>query len=447
MQAKAEAAFLRTEGKIDKIFDNVKPLVMNLAKSPVAMEGNAAGVKTIVESESKSASGDGETRLMMDSMLKAKEMMHGAEMKINRLKSVVDNRSLNANAPKKLLVEAKEEAKREADKLGMQQGSKEAKKLGKVLEKTAVKAAKSKAEKLVGAAMKAEAAVSSNEVDIENHEAQVQAKLQGNMDDVKDLKEDVQMAEKQMKRDNVPKKELVAAQQSLRTSKQNIRAADRSVRSARSNYRAAKEKLKGDKFEMQKEERVAEKKIEDLESKAGTKVDKADQEVENARLNVKLEKKKRAGVLRLKAKVKRLTSEYKDEKVEIRSIKRERRKEKGHEQKLQATADQKVAHAEDEMGRVTDRAVNLAKVNGEKALAAAQAALGDVQRVLQEGKKAQEATASVASAKVKMCKELAPPTMTSKDEAALCSVVKEEQHCSFFDYARYCAKSCGTCVL
>lgn len=69
--------------------------------------------------------------------------------------------------------------------------------------------------------------------------------------------------------------------------------------------------------------------------------------------------------------------------------------------------------------------MKLAKVNGEKAVAAAKAALGEVQRVLEEGKKAQEATASVASAKVKLCKELVPPTIASKDEAGLCAVVKE----------------------
>merc|ERR1711865_674376 len=254
MKAKSEAAFLRTERKVDQIFDNIKPLVLNLAKSPAAMEqeGSATGVKSIVESEGTQASGEGETRLLMDNMLKSKEMMHAAEVRIHKLQRVVDDGSLNAHAPKKL---------------------------------------------------------------------------------------------------------------------------------------------------------------------------------------------------RIQARIKRLTTEYKEEQGMTRSVKRERRKVNKRTRKLQTDADQKVAKAEDQMATITERAVNLAKVNGERAVAAAQAALADVQRVLEEGKKAQEATASVVSAKVKMCKELVQPTMTSKDEAALCSVVKEEQHCSFFDYARYCAKSCGTCVL
>jgi len=449
MKAKSEAAFLRTERKVDQIFDNIKPLVLNLAKSPAAMEqeGSATGVKSIVESEGTQASGEGETRLLMDNMLKSKEMMHAAEVRIHKLQRVVDDGSLNAHAPKKLLEEAKEEAKREADKIGQEQGSMEARKLGKVQEKAAVSTAKSKAQKLVDVAVKAENTDNTQEMDIESHEAEVQAKLQGRTADVKDLKEDVQMAEKQMKRDDIPKKEIVASQQALRTSKQKIRAADRSVRSARSAHRSAQETMKSDRQEIHQEEQAAEKKIEDIESKAENKADKAYMAVENARSNLKLEKDKKAGVMRIQARIKRLTTEYKEEQGMTRSVKRERRKVNKRTRKLQTDADQKVAKAEDQMATITERAVNLAKVNGERAVAAAQAALADVQRVLEEGKKAQEATASVASAKVKMCKELVQPTMTSKDEAALCSVVKEEQHCSFFDYARYCAKSCGTCVL
>jgi len=308
------------------------------------------------------------------------------------------------------------------------------------------KAAKEEAEKKVDAAEKKEEKAKGKETDANSKVVEAEAKLNGRKDDVKDLKQDVALAEAQMKRDNIPAKTIGDAEAAVRASNRKLRSADRKVNSARGSFRAAKETLRADQIEKHNEEATAEKKIDDLESKAEAKTDEAKNEEESAGFMLKTQKAKNNDIKRVKSKVARLRADLKEESKEVQRARREKEKARARKAREQKAADAKITKAEDQMSSITSRAVKLAKANGKKSLAAAQAALKEVQRALQMGKKKQEAMSSKGT-EVKICKELVPPTITSKDEANMCEVVKQEQHCTFFDYARYCQKSCGTCLL
>merc|ERR1712185_266029 len=91
--------------------------------------------------------------------------------------------------------------------------------------------------------------------------------------------------------------------------------------------------------------------------------------------------------------------------------------------------EKKVAHKESKAVKKANKAVKRAK----KAVKAAR-------KSVVKAKKKVEAKTSVAGGTQKRCKKLVPPTKSSKDEAALCSTIKKQNHCSYFDYARYCAR-------
>merc|ERR1711968_70394 len=181
LKAKAEAAFLGTEQKIDKIFDNVKPLVLNLQKlpgsdEPEPVEANstkvgpnvvtAGEVGKVFEAQAAvrgGATDSAVTRGMVDNIVSAKEMMLTAKRKIGKLEKIVNDDSLNVPVPKKLVVAAKKEAKKEADVAGKKKGKEEGEKLGKAKEQVATKKAEKTAEKKVQVAKKKEAEIQEQE--------------------------------------------------------------------------------------------------------------------------------------------------------------------------------------------------------------------------------------------------------------------------------------------
>merc|ERR1712046_43225 len=77
----------------------------------------------------------------------------------------------------------------------------------------------------------------------------------------------------------------------------------------------------------------------------------------------------------------------------------------------------------------------------------AEKAVKKAKKSVNRAKKKVEIKTSLAGGTQKKCKKLVPPTKSSKDQASLCSTIKKENHCIYFDYARYCGRSCGSCVV
>jgi len=81
-----------------------------------------------------------------------------------------------------------------------------------------------------------------------------------------------------------------------------------------------------------------------------------------------------------------------------------------------------------------------------KVVKADKAAVKAAKKAVIRAQKNVEAKKSLATGHRKKCRKNTPAP-TGKDEASVCAIVKQQHHCNYFDYARYCAKSCGTCVL
>merc|ERR1711871_330031 len=455
IRSKAEAAFVRTENKIDSIFDNVKPLVLNPGKKPVvdanSTEGvvSAADANNMVQTDNAadSAGDDQMTRNMANNMMQAKETMATAKKKINQLQKIVDDDSLAVDVPKKVVREAKAEVKKEADIIGEKLGKEEGEKEGKKEEKIAVKEAEDKAEKAVEELKDEEAQTEDAQSKAKDKKADAEANLDAKKQEVEDLKEDVAMEEKQVKKDDVPSKDILAAEAAVNSAKAKLRKETSRVRAARASKKSAKKQLKADKEEMRNEEAAAEKKIEMVESRAEDKADKAEMKLEEAKTDLRTEKSKEKSASRVADKVSRLKATVKAEKGEIREAKKEEGSAEQEEAAVAEKAEEKVRKAEDEEGAVEQKAIAKAKERGAVAVSNAKDSLADTKNAVEKAKQQAEETASAASGVAKLCTKLVPPNAESKDAAPLCAVVLKEQHCNYFDYARYCAKSCGTCVL
>merc|ERR1712230_348325 len=88
-----------------------------------------------------------------------------------------------------------------------------------------------------------------------------------------------------------------------------------------------------------------------------------------------------------------------------------------------------------------------AEKKAKKAVKKAKKAVKKAKKSVNRAKKKVEIKTSLAGGTQKKCKKLVPPTKSSKDQASLCSTIKKENHCIYFDYARYCGRSCGSCVV
>merc|ERR1711959_736158 len=88
-----------------------------------------------------------------------------------------------------------------------------------------------------------------------------------------------------------------------------------------------------------------------------------------------------------------------------------------------------------------------AEKKAKKAVKKAKKAVKKAKKKVMKAKKKVEIKTSLAGGTQKKCKKLVPPTKRSKDQASLCTTIKKENHCIYFDYARYCGRSCGSCVV
>lgn len=158
-------------------------------------------------------------------------------------------------------------------------------------------------------------------------------------------------------------------------------------------------------------------------------------------------KSQKKSSLHLVAKARRLKADLKAEKQETSAVKSEEDEAKTKELDVEEKTDQQIQKAENKEHAIEVKAVARAEERGKEKIAAAKESLRTATEELGSAKKKSEESASVAGGVVKMCKSVDPPNADSEDETAVCKVVLQEQHCTFFDYARYCAKSCGICIL
>jgi hypothetical protein len=465
LKARAEGAFVKAEEHVDQIFDNLKPLVQNLqdaaepeSPSPgsnstetdldmtVTPEEVAKGMENTPQVDGGD-SADGVAKTMVENMVQAKEMMANARTKINKLQQTVDDDDLTVDVPKEIMVEAKATAQKEGDKIAEKLAEEESEKEGKDEEKKLVKAATDKAEGKVTEAEDAEQKTEQQADIVKDKVTESEAQVRSKKDDVEDLKEDVQMAENQMKQDAIPKKTLESAMADARNAKRKLRTATASVRSARAGVKKAKSAVSTAKEEAHVQKTADDKKIRDIEADAEEKVEAAQSKTEDVMAEVKTEKVKLKGAERVKAKVARLRANKNAEKAELKQIKKDERSAKEELEATRAKNEAKVEKAEDNEAAVEKRAIRNAKSRGKRSIKAAKAALKETEAALQRTEKAAEAAGSVAGTAAKVCKKLIPPNLGSKDDASMCATVAKENHCTFFDYARYCAKSCGTCII
>lgn len=469
LKAKSESAFIRAEEKVDQIFDNLKPLVKQIEEHEIinggAGTGSAGGsaggedgaamitpesiMKDFVPNVDQAGSpgDDGVAQTMMDNMVQAKEMMKNAQAKIDKLQNIIQDDNLVVDVPKDVVAAAEGEAKKEADTIATKMAKAKAGKDEAKLEKKEEKSAKDKAEQEVEDQEQAEAKLEDQEGVIKDKTAEAEAEVMADEDDVRDLKEDVKLAEKQMKQDTIPKTDLSAAVAKTESLHTKLRSATQAVRHERGNVKKAKIEVKSAKQEYHVAKQVAATQITDLEKDAAQKVHEAERKVETIQVQVVTEKAKNDGAKKVKNRVKTLKENVKIEKAELKELKKQEDSSEEELETTQTRMDAKIRQAEDSEGKTQARAIKLAKERGKRKVAAATSALKEMKDLLSKAEKTAEARSSVADGNIKMCKQLVAPTEDSKDESSLCNTVFKEQHCSLFDYARYCEKSCGTCVL
>merc|ERR1711871_76741 len=470
LKAQSEGAFIRAEEKVDQIFDNLKPLVRQIEETEIlnggtgkgsagglSIEGDAAStpitpkdvMKDFVPDVNRAGapSKDGVAQTMMDNMVQAKEMMKNAQAKIDQLKSVVEDDNLVVDVPKDVLAAAEDEAKKEADSIALKMAEAKAGKDEASIEKKEEKKAKDDADKEIQEEEAAESKMEQQEAVVKDKVAESKAEVKADQSVVSDLKHDVELAEKQMKQDTLPKNELAEAEAKTDSLRARLRTATRDVRSSRGSVKKAKRAVSAAKEEYHVAKKSAATQINDLVKEADQKVETAERHVEDVKVQVKTVKAKNSASQKLKNRVKTLKENKKMEKGEIKELKKQEDSEKEELDRTRTKMDAKVREAEDNEGKTQARAIKMAKDRGKRKIAAAKSALKDMKDLLAKSMKEAEARSSVADGSIKMCKQLVAPTEDSKDESSLCQTVFKEQHCNLFDYARYCEKSCGTCVL
>merc|ERR1711934_455824 len=107
----------------------------------------------------------------------------------------------------------------------------------------------------------------------------------------------------------------------------------------------------------------------------------------------------------------------------------------------------KIKKAKKKVKKAKKKEKKAIKKGAKKAEKKAKKAVKKAKKKVMKAKKKVEIKTSLAGGTQKKCKKLVPPTKRSKDQASLCTTIKKENHCIYFDYARYCGRSCGSCVV
>jgi len=473
LEAKSEAAFLRANTKIDDIFDDVKPLVLGLKPPPHITftehdqdfvnggttgkgKNGAQGTGKVImpaataESEDRvreAKKSDDDAKAMTDRMLESREKMRIAGKKITQLKEAVESDDTDVKVPGTVLRAAKSAAKKVADKEATKEGKKEGCDDAKKAEQQAARNVASKTAAKVSADNKAIQETKKEEEEVKAREQVVAAKVAADKADVKDLKGDLKSAQAEVKADTVPAAKMekaesgaAAAEAKLRKAKESVAADAAAKSSAEAGKASAAAKIASAK-------QRAESKLAKKEQSAEDKIGNTRNGVIEAKSALEAAESKAAAAKRLKAKVARLKGDLREEKSKAAEDKEAAKEDVAAAHKARDEADSKVEAAKEKAAGVTDKALEIARQDGNKSVEFAKMQLKRAQVALEAARKNAENKASLAGVKAKVCRKLVPGNSASKDEATLCLDIKKEAHCNLFDYARYCAKSCGTCLL
>jgi hypothetical protein len=470
LKTKAEGAFMRATKKIDEIFDDVRPLIRGLDKpahSKFSTEeedfingGPKKGTKgkdgtgfmtpppPAADSADDEDREDPDVALLSKDMLKDKEASDLARKKLENLKARINDKTApGAPVPQDVLAAAKEQAKAAADKIAGEEGKKQGKKEAKAAEQAAAAAAAAETAKKVS---KDEAKVGKDEDQVEEIESRnvvVAAKVDARKEDVKDLRDDLQTAKKEEKADTVSPQQMESAEAKAEAAQQKLLKAKEDVANAESSKKAAKSAQAAAKKELRSSQAAAEKRAEEKEKDDITLQSKQESGVESAKNALDLAKQKSQEKQRLKEKASRIKNDIAVAKQKAHEDKKEAREEAKAAGDVRQKIQDRLNKARENLSSETKGEVAAARARGEKDVAFKRRHLEEAMAALQKAQRKAEAAGSVAGVNAKVCKQLVPGNSDSKDEASLCGEIKKEGHCNFFDYARYCAKSCGTCLL
>lgn len=471
LKTKAEGAFMRATKKIDEIFDDVRPLIRGLDKpahSTFSAEeedfingGPKKGTKAkalgtgfmtppppAADSADDEDKEDPDVALLSKNMLKDKEAADLARKKLENLKARINDKTApGAPIPQDVIAAAKEQAKAAADKIADEEGKKQGKKEAKVAEEAAKAAAAAETTKEVS---KDEAKVGKDEdqvQEIESRNVVVAAKVDARKEDVKDLRDDLQTAKKEEKADTVSPQQMEAAEAKAEAVQQKLLKAKEDVANAESNKKAAKSAQAAANKELMASQAAAERRAEEKEKDDITLQNKQESAVESAKTALDLAKQKSEEKKRLKEKANRIKNDIAVAKQKAHDDKKEAQEEAKAARDLRQKIQDRLNKARENLSSETKGEVAAARARGEKDVAFKRRHLDEAMAALQKAQRKAEAAGSVAGVNAKVCKQLVPGNSDSKDEASLCGEIKKEGHCNFFDYARYCAKSCGTCLL
>jgi len=479
LKTKAEGAFIRANTKIGEIFDDVKPLIFGL-KPPPHVEFTAAEQDFIKGGQSSNSTG-GETgtgvvleppavdeaeasaeesgkaaqasdaaleKQMIDNQLAAKEQMLMAKKKMTTIKNAMANPASNAPAvPASVMNAAKDEAKKVADEVAAKKGAAEAKEEAAATEAKAEKKVEAKVEVKIATEKKEIEKTEEDESELEERVEVVDAKVDGRKEDVKDLKKDLVTAKKTLKEDTVSPGELSKAESKVSKAQTELRSANAEVADARGKQKAAAAAKTATAADIAKAEDIANKRKATKETAIEKKIETSKDAVTRAAAHLSSANSKKEEKARLKSKIARLRADAKTETEKTSDDKKAAQTRLDEARQARQQANAKDEKAQSDADANSSKAVAKAKAEAMQILDEKKAALTEAKKTLLKAQmKAQEA-ASVAGVKAKMCRKLVPGNAESKDEAALCHDIKQESHCNFFDYARYCAKSCGTCIL
>jgi len=469
----SEAAFLRANKKIDDIFNDVKPLVLGLEPPPhitftkhdedfvkggttgkgekgqlgtgkVIMPANAA------ESEDKARdvkSTEGAAKAMTDKMIESKEKVRISRKRITQLKEAVESDDTDVKIPGTVIRAAKRAAKKVADKAAVKQGEEEGGTDAEKAERAAAKKVSATTAAKVDGDNKAIDETKKEEEEVDARAEVISAKVAADKADVKDLKGDLNSAKSELKADTVPAAKMEKAESGAASAEAKLRKAREAVgadTAARNSAEAGKAAAaKGIASAKQR----AESKLARNEQSAENKADKAKNAIIEAKSALEAAESKAHAAKRLKAKVARLKGDLKEEQGAASDDKTQAKEDIAAARKARSKADDAVEGAREKAAGVTTKAVALARADGKKNVEFARIQLQRAQVALEAARKNAEKAGSIAGVKAKVCRKLVPGNSASKDEATLCLDIKKEAHCNFFDYARYCAHSCGTCLL
>jgi len=472
LKAKSEAAMLRANKKIDDIFDDVKPLVLGLKPPPhitftdanedfvnggtTKGKGGKAGTGKVVmpavtaESEDRAREAkktEEDAKAMTDNMLEAKEKVRISRKKITQLKEAVESDDTDVKVPGTVLRAAKRAAKKVADKQAEKQGTKEGCDDAKKAEQVAAKKVAADTATKVAGDNKAIQETKKEEEEVEARAQVVVAKVAADKADVKDLKSDLNQAKSEVKADTVPAAKMekvesaaAAAEAKLRKAKGAVAQDEAAKKAAEIGEDAAASKIADAK-------QAAASKLAKSEEMAEGQVGKTKNAVTEAKAKLENAEAKKATAKRLQAKVARLKGDLAEEKAKASDDKSAAKGDVAAARKARDAADDEVEKAKEKATGVTDKALQIARSDGSKSVEFAKDQLKRAQAALQAARQNAEKAGSLAGVQAKVCRKLIPGNSASKDEATLCLDIKKEAHCNLFDYARYCAKSCGTCLL